>query len=93
MGDARKLNVALPGDQVDALQQAVAAGEYATTSDIIREAVRDWQVKRALLPEEIVRLRQLWDDGKAGGEAGPLDFDTLRQEARERLAQGRQGKR
>jgi antitoxin ParD1/3/4 len=88
MEQARRLNVALPSEQVDALKEAVAAGEYATTSEIVREAVRDWQLKRAMRPEEIAHLRQLWDEGKASGPAGPLDFDDLRREARGRLAAG-----
>ncbi len=38
-----------------------------------------------LRQEEIKRLRQSWDDGKASGIAVPMDFDRLRQEARQRL--------
>ncbi len=87
--DARRLSVALLGDQIEALREAVAAGEYATTSEIIREAVRDWQVKRALRPDEIVHLRAMWDEGEASGPAEPLDFAELRREARERLPKGR----
>lgn len=41
---------------------------------------------RLLLQENIERLRQAWDDGKASGDAGPLDFDELRRKARRRLA-------
>jgi Arc/MetJ-type ribon-helix-helix transcriptional regulator len=41
----------------------VDAGEYATTSKILREAVRDWQLKRELRQEDIKRLRQMWDEG------------------------------
>jgi antitoxin ParD1/3/4 len=89
--DSRKLSVALSGDQVAALKDAVAAGEYATTSAIIREAIRDWQVKRALTPDEVAGLRRLWDDGKASGAAGPIDFDDLRREARARVSRGLQG--
>ncbi len=68
-----------------ALKAAVKTGEYATTSEIVREAIRDWQFKRELRQEDIKRLRQLWDEGKASGAARPLDFAELRREARERL--------
>jgi antitoxin ParD1/3/4 len=40
--DIQKVNVALTGEQVTALRAAVDAGEYATTSEIVREALRDW---------------------------------------------------
>jgi antitoxin ParD1/3/4 len=86
---ARTLSVNLSGEEVAALQEAVAAGEYATTNEIIREAVRDWQVKRSLRPEESTHLRQLWDEGKASGPPQPLDFDRLRQEARARVTKVR----
>lgn len=39
-----------------------------------------------LRQEEIKRLRQSWDDGKASGIPVPMDFDRLRQEARQRLS-------
>jgi antitoxin ParD1/3/4 len=40
---------------------------------------------RDLTREEIERLRRLWDEGKASGDAGVVDFVELRREARERL--------
>jgi len=33
------------GEQLAVLKAAVEAGEYATTSEIILEAIRDWQFK------------------------------------------------
>ncbi|RJF89534.1 ribbon-helix-helix protein, CopG family [Oleomonas cavernae] len=86
MPDIQKISVALTGEQVAALKAAVETGEYATTSEIIREALRDWQFKRDLRQEDIKRLRALWDEGKASGPAGPLDFAELRAEARKRNA-------
>jgi hypothetical protein len=44
MANIEKVSVALTGEQVSALKAAVEAGEYATTSEIVREAVRDWQL-------------------------------------------------
>lgn len=31
------------------------------------------------------RLRDLWEEGKASGEPAPVDFDSLREEARQAL--------
>jgi antitoxin ParD1/3/4 len=86
MADIQKVSVALTGEQLAALKAAVETGEYATTSEIVREAIRDWQFKRELRQEDIRRLRQLWDEGKASGPATPLDFGELRREARQQLA-------
>jgi antitoxin ParD1/3/4 len=86
MPDIQKISVALTGEQLAALRAAVETGEYATTSEIIREAIRDWQFKRELRQEDIKRLRRLWDEGKASGPAESLDFEELRREAQKRLA-------
>jgi antitoxin ParD1/3/4 len=85
MSDIHKVSVALTGEQIAALKAAVETGEYATTSEIVREAIRDWQLKQEFRQEDLRRLRQLWGDGKASGPAAPLDFDELRHEARQRL--------
>jgi antitoxin ParD1/3/4 len=86
MPDVQKVSIALTGEQLGALRAAVETGEYATTSEIVREAIRDWQFKRELRQEDLRRLRQMWDQGKASGAAAPVDFDITRREARQRLA-------
>jgi antitoxin ParD1/3/4 len=85
MADIQKVSVALTGEQLAALKAAVEAGEYATTSEIVREAIRDWQLKRELRQEDIRRLRQLWDEGKASGPAKPFDIERTIATARARL--------
>ncbi len=85
MADIQKVSVALTGGQLAALKAAVEAGEYATTSEIVREAVRDWQFKRELRQEEVKRLRKLWDEGKASGPAEPFDVERTLAAARARL--------
>ena len=87
MSDIRKVSIALTGEQVDALKAAVSTGEYATTSEIVREAIRDWQLKHQLRREELLRLRQLWDEGEASGDPQPLDLADLKEQARRRLRQ------
>jgi antitoxin ParD1/3/4 len=86
MPDVQKISIALTREQIVALKAAVETGEYATTSEIVREAIRDWQFKRELRHEDLRRLRQLWDQGKTSGAATPTDFDAARRDARKRLA-------
>lgn len=93
MANVEELSVVLTGEEAAALRTAVESGEYATTSEIIREAVREWQMKRALRHEDIQRLRLLWDEGIASGSAGALDMKSLRRDARERLAGAQNSKR
>jgi antitoxin ParD1/3/4 len=85
MPDIQKVSIALTGEQVAALKAAVETGEYATTSEAIREALREWQWKRDLRAEEVKRLRQSWQEGKASGAAASLDLAETRDEARRRL--------
>jgi antitoxin ParD1/3/4 len=96
MANVEKVSVALTSEQVATLRAAVDAGEYATTSEIVREAVRDWQTKRKLQREDVKTLRRLWDEGKASGPARPLDFRELKREGRRLLAKvdkaGRRGR-
>ena len=96
MANVEKVSVALTSEQVATLRAAVDAGEYATTSEIVREAVRDWQLKRKHQREDLKTLRRLWDEGKASGPAKPLNFHELRREGRRLLAKadraGRRGR-
>jgi antitoxin ParD1/3/4 len=89
MADIQKVSVALTGEQLAALKAAVEAGEYATTSEIVREAIRDWQFKRGVRQEDLKRLQQLWDDGKASGEAKPFDIERTIGDAKARLKRSR----
>lgn len=75
MPDIQKVSVALTGEQIAAIKAAVETGEYATTSEIVREAIRDWQFKRELHQEDLRRLRHLWDEGKASGPAKPFEIE------------------
>jgi antitoxin ParD1/3/4 len=89
MADIQKVSVALTGEQLAVLKAAVETGEYATTSEIVREALRDWQFKREVRQEDIKRLRQLWDDGKASGKAKPFDIERTIAGAKARLKKAR----
>jgi antitoxin ParD1/3/4 len=89
MPDVQKVSIALTGEQLAALKAAVETGEYATTSEAVREALREWQWKREFREmvnkKEIERLKKAWDEGVASGRAEPMDFDATLAEARRRL--------
>jgi antitoxin ParD1/3/4 len=85
MPDIQKISVALTGEQVASLKEAVESGDYATTSEAIREALREWEWKRELRAREVAWLKKAWDEGIASGPAEAMDWDELRAEARLRL--------
>jgi antitoxin ParD1/3/4 len=85
MAEIQKISVALTAEQLHALKAAVDTGEYATTSEVVREALREWQRQRELRSEELKQLRALWQEGKTSGAAVELDLNQTREEARRRL--------
>ncbi|WP_026191423.1 MULTISPECIES: ribbon-helix-helix domain-containing protein [Methylosinus] len=85
MSNVQKISVALTHQQMADVRAAIDAGEYATPAEVVSEAIGDWQAKRAARHDDIARLRQLWDEGKASGDGGHVDFGELRKEARSRL--------
>ena len=56
---AEKTSIALPTEMVEIVRGAVATGEYASSSEVIRDALRDWKSKRNLRQKGIVELRQI----------------------------------
>ena len=77
MPDIERLTVTLPADLAAALRGAVTEGDYASTSEVVREAVRDWRTKRLLQMQEIAALKADIDKGLADVAAGRVrDFDA-----------------
>ncbi len=69
-----KISIALPPEMVAQLRQAVDTGEYASSSEVVREALRDWTHKRQLQQNGIAELRQLWQQArKKNGHYVPAD--------------------
>jgi antitoxin ParD1/3/4 len=88
------MTVVFPEPMAALLRDAVEAGDYASTSEAVRDAVRLWSERRESL--SLARLQGAWDAGKASGRHGTLDFDALRAEGRKRKVaspddQGRDG--
>jgi antitoxin ParD1/3/4 len=42
------------------MKEAIEAGEYASSSEVVRDALRDWMQKRSLRQQGINELRQVW---------------------------------
>lgn len=85
MPEIERLTITMPVELAAVVKQAVAAGDYASTSEVIRAALRDWKVKRALQIEELTSLKADIDKGLADVVAGRVkDFDAERIVARGR---------
>ncbi len=67
MSNIEKISVALPHDMVESIRAAVESGDYATTSEVIRDAVRDWRLKRRVEAMDVEDLRHLVQEGIDSG--------------------------
>jgi antitoxin ParD1/3/4 len=55
----RKISIALPPEMVAQVRQAVETGDYASSSEVVRDALRDWTHKRQLQQNGLAELRPL----------------------------------
>lgn len=87
MSKVEKISVALSSELLETVKDAVESGEYASASEVVREALREWRLRQPLRQAEVARLRKAWADGLASGDPQPFDIDAIKLRARERLAQ------
>ncbi|MFB3785476.1 MAG: type II toxin-antitoxin system ParD family antitoxin [bacterium] len=73
MGTVEKISVALPSDMVAMLHAAVESGEYASASEVVREALRFWKFKRKVDLLELDDLRRLVQEGIGSGPSWDAD--------------------
>ena len=95
MSAIERLTITLPADMAGLVKGAVNEGDYASTSEVIREALRDWKLKRELRLRQLAGLKADIELGMADIRAGRLvEFDAERIAAhgREILAQRRKSK-
>lgn len=85
MAHVEKLSIALTPEMAAVVRQCVESGEYASSSEVIREALREWKLKRALQQHELAELRRLWQTGLESGPGRLTDMDAIKAEARKRL--------
>jgi antitoxin ParD1/3/4 len=69
-----RMTITMPSEMASVVQAVVDSGDYATVSEVIREAVREWRARRVSQQQELRALK-----------AGRLkDFDVDRIAARGR---------
>jgi len=77
MPGIERLTVTMSPELAAVVKQAVETGDYASTSEVIRAALRDWKLKRALQIEELAALKADINKGLADLAAGRVkDFDA-----------------
>ena len=80
MSNVEKVSVALTPEMAEIMRQAVETGEYASASEVVRDALRQWKERRDLLGYSLEELRALVQQGIDSGPAkdGPAVMNRLR---------------
>ena len=60
MASVEKISIALPAEMVAQVREAVETGEYASSSEVVRDALREWTQKRNLHQQGLKELRRVW---------------------------------
>ena len=69
MANVEKMSVALTPEMASMMREVVGKGEYASASEVMREALRDWTYRRTQRERAVDEHGSLWDVGLARGEA------------------------
>lgn len=80
MSKVEKISIALTDEMLASVKDAVASGDYASSSEVIRHALRDWKKQRE---REIAHLRELVAEGFKGPFEPWEGAEALQSEFRE----------
>lgn len=89
MSKVEKFSIALTPELAEVVRAAVRTGQYASSSEVVRDALRSWlDERRPLHPYTTAELRQLVEEGLASGfsqhyrTAAEINADGLRRLAK-----------
>jgi len=74
MANVEKVSIALTEEMAAFVRQRVESGEYASNSEIIREALKEWKERKDAEARKTEALRGLWQEGI---DSGPGQFETM----------------
>jgi antitoxin ParD1/3/4 len=75
MGNVSKISVALTTELAATVHEAVKSGEFASASEVIRDALRNWNQRRAERAAAIGETRRAWYEGINSG--APVDGEVF----------------
>ena len=74
------MNISLPEQMREWVQAQIEAGKYASSSDYIRDLIRQDQERR----DKIAALQRAIEEGLESGEATELDFEQFKRAMQKR---------
>jgi antitoxin ParD1/3/4 len=82
----RTMTISLSPQQAGRIEAAVETGDYASNSEVVRDALRLWEDKQERRNAEIARLRAAIEDGIASGPGREVTTAELLAEFKARAA-------
>ena len=82
----RTMTISLSPQQAGRIEAAVETGDYASNSEVVRDALRVWEEKQERRRAEIERLRAAIEDGLASGPGRSVTAAELIAEFKARAA-------
>jgi antitoxin ParD1/3/4 len=83
------LNVSIADDLTRFIEAKVQSGEYPSADAVIEHALQLLEESQKTDKEKLAWLRAAVEEGEASGDAGPLDIEALKDEARRLSAANR----
>ena len=80
------MNVRIGEDAARLVEKMVASGQYGSAEEVVEHALAALALNEPFDEEVTAWLREEWEKGVASGNAGPLDIDAFKAEARRRRA-------
>jgi antitoxin ParD1/3/4 len=91
MGAIERLTITLPAEMAGLVKGAVDEGAYASTSEVIREALREWRSRREIQMQQLAALKADIARGLADAREGrlvPYDRERIVERGRRLSANG-----
>ena len=88
MANVEKLSIALTPEMAAELRAAVDQGDYGSVSEVVRDALRHWRLRRKVEAMEIDELRRLAQEGIDSGPG--LEAEAVFARLRARYGRPRQ---
>lgn len=85
MSKVEKISVSLTGDLLGEVHEAIASGDYASTSEVVREALRGWKARRASEQAAIAEVREMVREARAGAYRPFSGADEVKARGRTQL--------
>lgn len=82
MPNVERLSITLPADMAQMIRAKVEGGQYASNSEVIREAIRLWQDREQARAEQLAAIREKIAEADADPRPSLTDEEVERHFAR-----------